>query len=392
MPLIEEIVARHDSLARWRREIHSHPELGFEERRTADFVAGKLREFGIEVHRGMGQTGMVGVLRVGNETTSVGLRADMDALPITEANTFPHRSSHEGCMHACGHDGHTVMLLGAAEYLASTRNFRGQVVFIFQPAEEGIGGARAMVEDGLFREFPCDALYGMHNAPGMPVGRFGAVSGTVTAAGAFFDIEIIGVGGHGAFPHATVDPVVIAAELATSLQTIVARNLRPTETAVVSVTQIHAGDAYNVIPATARLAGTARAFSMEVMELVAERIRELAHGIASAHGADARVDFRPTYEPVVNDAACTRLAAEVCEELVGGGNVRRRLRVGTGSEDFSYMLNEVPGCYLFLGNGDSPPVHHPEYDFNDAAIPYGASFFASVAQRALAVKGETGRG
>ena len=392
MPLIEEIVARHDTHARWRRDIHAHPELGFEERRTAEFVAGKLEEFGVEVHRGIGNTGVVGVLRVGNETTSVGLRADMDALPIEEANTFAHRSTREGSMHACGHDGHTVMLLGAAEYLAATRNFRGQVVFIFQPAEEGIGGARAMVDDGLFRQFPCDRLFGMHNAPGMPVGRFGAMSGTVTAAGAYFDIDIVGVGGHGAFPHTAVDPVVIAAELALGLQSIVARNVRPTETAVVSVTQIHAGDAYNVIPATARLSGTARAFSMDVMELVADRMRALAAGVAKAHGGSAKVDFRPTYEPVVNDPAATRLAGEVCEELVGNGNVRRRLHTGTGSEDFSCMLNEVPGCYLLLGNGDSPPVHNPEYDFNDAAIPYGASFFASVAERALAVEREISRG
>ncbi len=392
MPLIEDILARHDTLARWRRDIHAHPELGFEERRTSDFVAEKLREFGVEVHRGIGRTGVVGVLREGNETCSVGLRADMDALPIAEANTFPHRSNHEGCMHACGHDGHTVMLLGAAEYLASTRNFRGQVVFIFQPAEEGIGGARAMVEDGLFHQFPCDRLFGMHNAPGMPVGRFGAVPGTVTAAGAYFDIEIAGVGGHGAFPHTAVDPVVIGAELALALQSIVARNVRPTETAVVSVTQIHAGDAYNVIPATARLSGTTRAFSMDVMELVEARTRELADGIARAHGAAAEVDFRPTYESVVNDPVAARLAAEVCDELVGSGNVRRRLPAGTGSEDFSYMLNEVPGCYVLLGNGDSPPVHNPEYDFNDAAIPYGASFFASVAEKALAVKGVTAKG
>ena len=388
MPLNDEIVARHETLARWRRDIHAHPELGFEERRTADFVAKKLKEFGIEVHRGIGKTGVVGVLRVGNETNSVGLRADMDALPITETNTFGHRSTHDGRMHACGHDGHTVMLLGAAQYLAATRNFRGQVVFIFQPAEEGIGGARAMVDDGLFQQFPCDRLFGMHNAPGMPVGRFAAMSGTVTAAGAFFDIDIIGVGGHGAFPHTAVDPVVVAAELALGLQSIVARNVRPTDTAVVSVTQMHAGDAYNVIPATARLAGTARGFSADVMQRIAERMRELADGIAKAHGAAAKVDFRPNYDPVVNDPASTRLVAETCAGLVGSGNVRRRLLVGPGCEDFSYMLNEVPGCYLLLGNGESAPVHNPAYDFNDAAIPYGASFFASVAEKALAAKAE----
>ena len=387
MALIDDIVAVQDELTQWRRDIHAHPELGFEEQRTAEFVAQKLEEFGVTVHRGIGKTGVVGVLRVGNETRSVGLRADMDALPIDEENQFEHRSKHAGCMHACGHDGHTTMLLGAARYLAKTRNFRGQVNFIFQPAEEGIGGARAMIEDGLFSQFPCDRLYGMHNAPGMPLGQFAATPGTVTAAGAFFDIAITGTGAHGAFPHESVDPVVIASELALSLQTVVARNVRPTETAVVSVTQIHSGDAYNVIPASARLAGTVRTFSMKTLQLIERRVQELAQGIAQAHGGHADIDFRTIFHPVVNDADAAGMAADVCDGLVGADNVHRNLPPGTGSEDFSFMLEEVPGCYLLVGNGDgSRPVHNPGYDFNDAAIPYGASFFASVVEEELAAQ------
>ncbi|MBT3330207.1 MAG: amidohydrolase, partial [Rhodospirillaceae bacterium] len=258
MPLIDDIIAMKDEIQDWRKDFHAHPELGFEENRTAEFVAAKLEEFGIQVHRGIGKTGVVGVLKVGNETTAVGLRADMDALPIVERNTFDHRSTNHGVMHACGHDGHSAMLLGAAKYLSQTQNFRGQVNFIFQPAEEGIGGARAMIEDGLFDQFPCDSLYAMHNAPGTPLGTFDATAGIRTAAGAFFDIEVSGKGAHGAFPHQGVDPVTIAGELIGALQTIVARNISPTETAVLSITQVHAGDAYNVIPATARLSGTIR--------------------------------------------------------------------------------------------------------------------------------------
>ncbi len=387
MPLLDEIMALESEMRTWRRDIHAHPELGFEEVRTADFVAEKLESFGLQVHRGIGRTGVVGVLREGNETRSIGLRADMDALPILEENDFDHRSTVDGKMHACGHDGHTTMLLGAAKYLAASRRFRGQVNFIFQPAEEGIGGARAMIEDGLFEQFPCDQLFGMHNAPGMPVGRFGATPGTVTAAGSFFDIDIQGTGAHGAFPQDAVDPVIIAVELATSMQSIVSRNLRPTETGVVSITQIHAGDAYNVIPDSARLAGTVRTFSVRTMELIERRVRELAEGIAGAHGGAATVDFRTIFHPVVNDEAAAELAGNVASELVGEGNVSRNLPPGTGSEDFSFMLEEVPGCYLLLGNSDDAhqtALHNPGYDFNDRAAVYGASFFARVTETALA--------
>jgi len=387
MPLIEDIASRKDALTRWRRDLHAHPELGFEEHRTAELVAEKLESFGVQVHRGIGGTGVVGVLRVGNETASVGLRADMDALPIHEDNAFAHRSTRAGHMHACGHDGHTTMLLGAAEYLARTRNFRGQVNFIFQPAEEGIGGARAMIADGLFRDFPCDRIFAMHNAPGLPVGSFAVKSGVVTAAGAFFDIDIAGRGAHGAHPDHSVDPVIVAAQLVTALQSVVSRNVRPTEPAVVSVTRMQAGDAYNVIPGSARLSGTARSFSTRVMETVETRMTELAHSVAAAFGATAEVDFRTVFHPVTNDAEAADFAGEVCDELVGETRVRRGLPAAMGSEDFSFMLEEVPGCYLLLGNSDGThqrPVHNPGYDFNDEALPYGASFFARTVEKQLA--------
>ena len=384
MPLIDDIIAMKDEIQDWRKDFHAHPELGFEENRTAEFVAAKLEEFGIQVHRGIGKTGVVGVLKVGNETTAVGLRADMDALPIVERNTFDHRSTNHGVMHACGHDGHSAMLLGAAKYLSQTQNFRGQVNFIFQPAEEGIGGARAMIEDGLFDQFPCDSLYAMHNAPGTPLGTFDATAGIRTAAGAFFDIEVSGKGAHGAFPHQGVDPVTIAGELIGALQTIVARNISPTETAVLSITQVHAGDAYNVIPATARLSGTIRTLSMDVMNKIRARLEQLASGIAASHGGSAEVDFRIIFHPVVNAEATAALAAEVCDELVGVDQVTRSLPPSTGSEDFSFMAEQVPSCYLHVGNGaDSMPVHNQDYDFNDQALVYGASFFARIVERSL---------
>jgi len=386
MNLIDDIVAVHGELAEWRRSLHAHPELGFEETDTSAFVADKLAEFGITVHRGIGKTGVVGVLREGNELRSVGLRADMDALPIMEANDFAHRSTCEGTMHACGHDGHTTMLLGAARYLARTRNFRGQVNFIFQPAEEGIGGARAMIEDGLFEAFPCDVLYAMHNAPGIPVGKFAACAGTLTAAGAFFDITIHGNGGHGAHPDKATDPVVVAAQIVSAAQTVVSRNVNPSETAVLSITRMQAGDAYNVIPDSAWLGGTVRTFSMEVMGRVRERIETLARGIAESHEAHAEIDFRIIFHPVVNDASAAAAAGDACAELVGESNVLRELAPGTGSEDFSFMLEKVPGCYLLIGNRDAhhkSPVHNPSYDFNDAALPYGASFFARIVEREL---------
>ncbi|HTT40145.1 MAG TPA: M20 aminoacylase family protein [Burkholderiales bacterium] len=386
MPIVPRIAELHGEMTAWRRDIHAHPELGFEEHRTADVVAAKLDEFGVEVHRGIGKTGLVGVLRAGSSERSIGLRAEMDALPIYEANTFGHRSRHDGKMHACGHDGHTAMLLGAAKYLAETERFDGTVHFIFQPAEEGIGGARAMIEDGLFRRFPCDAIFGMHNRPGMQLGKFAVRSGPMMAGGAFFDIDIEGRGAHGARPEAGIDPVLAAAQVTVALQSIVSRNVRPVDTAVVSVTQIHAGDAYNVIPQRARLSGTARAFSGEVMDLIGRGLVRVAEGVAAGFGATARVDYRPIFAPLVNDPKEADFAAEICAEIAGAGNVKRDPALIMASEDFSFMLNEVPGCFINLGNGDGEgacEVHNPSYDFNDRALPYGASFFVRLIEKRL---------
>ena len=385
MALVEEIVAMEAELTAWRRDLHAHPELGFEENRTADFVASKLEEFGIQVVRGIGKTGVVGVLKEGNETRSIGLRADMDALPIDEQNSFEYRSTCRGSMHACGHDGHTTMLLATARYLAETRNFQGQVNFIFQPAEEGIGGARAMIEDGLFDQFPCDQLFAMHNGPGLPVGKYAAVSGLRTAAGAFFDIDITGRGAHGAQPDRGVDPVVIAGAMISALQTVISRNTPAGETAVVSVTQVHAGDAYNVIPETARLAGTVRAMSLQLLQKIEARMAEIANGIATAHGGVASMDFRTIFHPVINDPAATESAARACAAVAGQENVILEAPPGTGSEDFSFMSEQVPSCYVIVGNGEnSTPLHNPGYDFNDKALVYGASFFATVVEQLLA--------
>ena len=386
MPIADRIAAMHAEMTAWRRDIHAHPELGFEETRTSDLVAAKLAAFGCEVHRGLGKTGVVGTLRAGVGTRTLGLRADMDALPIEEANTGAHRSRHPGKMHACGHDGHTTMLLGAARYLAETRNFDGTVHFIFQPAEEGMGGARAMLDDGLFEKFPCEAIFGMHNRPGLPIGRFAVRAGPMMAAGAFFDIKVSGKGAHGARPETGIDPVMVAAHIAVALQTVVSRNVPPVETAVLSVTKIAGGDANNVIPQTAQLAGTARAFSREVMALVETSLRRIAKGVAEGFGATAEVDFRFLFPPTVNDAREAEFAAGICSELVGADKVNRNPPLLMGSEDFSLMLEQVPGCYVNIGNGEGEggcEVHNPGYDFNDAALPLGVGFFARVVETRL---------
>jgi hippurate hydrolase len=386
MSIPEPIRKIESEMREWRRDLHAHPELGFEEQRTSDLVASKLQSFGIEVHRGIGRTGVVGVLKNGSNEKTIGLRADMDALPIQEANSFPHRSKHDGRMHACGHDGHTTMLLGAAKYLAETRRFDGTVHFIFQPAEEGIGGARAMIADGLFKRFPCEAVFGMHNRPGLPLGRFAVRSGPMMAGGAFFDIDVEGRGSHGARPESGVDPVLVAAHIATAAQSIVSRNVRPVETAVVSVTQIHAGDAYNVIPQSARLSGTVRAFSTEIMQMIGSNLARIAEGVAAGFGARAKTDFRMIFAPLINDPKEAEFAAGVCAEIVGAESVRRDPALIMASEDFSFMLAEVPGCYINLGNGDGAgacEVHNPSYDFNDAALPYGAGFFARLVEKRL---------
>jgi amidohydrolase len=387
MQIIDRIAQIHDDLTSWRRDLHAHPELGFEEQRTSDLVAAKLAEFGCEVYRGIGKTGVVGRLRAGDSPRTVGLRADMDALPIHEANTFGYRSRHDGRMHACGHDGHTTMLLGAARYLAETRNFDGTVNFIFQPAEEGLGGAEAMVRDGVLDRFPCDALFGMHNAPGLAVGKFAIRTGPMMAGGAFFDITIVGRGAHGARPEAGIDPVVVGSHIAAALQTIVSRNIRPVDPAVVSVTRFLAGDAYNVIPEQAVIGGTVRAFDNETLALIERNMRRIASGLADGFGAIAQVDFRVVALPLVNDAAEAGFIADAATELVGGDNVDRDSALILASEDFSYMLNSAPGAYIRIGNGDEPggcQVHNPGYDFNDAILPIGASLFARLAERKLA--------
>ena len=339
MDLVADIEAMREELAGWRKDLHAHPELGFEENRTADFVAAKLEAFGVQVYRGIGRTGLVGVLREGNATRSIGLRADMDALPILEQNTFEHCSTHRGTMHACGHDGHTVMLLAAAKYLAATRQFQGQVNFIFQPAEEGLGGARAMIADGLFEDFPCDRIYAMHNGPGLPVGKFAAVPGVRTAAGAFFDIDIQGKGGHGAFPHLTIDPIPIAAQLIGAMQTLVSRATSPNDSVVLSITKVHAGDAYNVIPDAARLSGTVRCFSMNKMRELEEQA-QLAQSVAAGHGASVTLDFRVPFHPVVNDDEATQFAGDICASISGEGNVLR-----------SGARVQVQRIFLYVGRG-----------------------------------------
>ena len=387
MQIIPRIEEFHDDLVNWRHDIHAHPELGFEERRTSDLVAEKLAGFGCEVHRGIGRTGVVGRLRIGNSSRSVGLRADMDALPIQEANSFTYRSRYDGRMHACGHDGHTTMLLGAARYLAETRNFDGTVHFIFQPAEEGLGGGDAMVKDGLFDRFPCDAIFGMHNAPGLAVGKFAIRTGAMMAGGAYFDIGVTGRGAHGARPEAAIDPVIVASHITTALQTIVSRNVKPVDTAVLSVTQIHAGDAYNVIPQQAFIRGTARAFSAETLGMIEENMQRIATGVASGFGATAELDFRIVFPPLINDASEAAFIADVAAELVGADNVNPNAGLVMASEDFSFMLNSRPGAYIRIGNGDEPggcEVHNPGYDFNDDVLGLGASLFAQLAERKLA--------
>ena len=384
MTAIDDIRAYHDELTAIRRDIHAHPEIGFEEQRTSDIVAAKLAEWGIEVHRNVGGTGVVGVLRRGNGQVAIGLRADMDALPMEEANDFAHRSQNAGRMHACGHDGHTTMLLGAARYLAEKGDFNGTVNFIFQPAEEGLGGAQAMIRDGLFRRFPCTYVYGMHNRPGLPVGQFAILPGTMMAGGAFFDIEITGKGAHGARPEASIDPVVVATAIHTALQSIVARNIPPADTAVLSVTRIEGGDAYNVIPQTAWLRGTARTMKRSTMDLLEGNMKRIAAGVAAAFGAEAKVDFRFLFAPLVNDGAETAAWVEAAAAVVGSANVDPVGPQVMASEDFSFMLEAAPGAFINIGNGEaSAPVHNQSYDFNDAAIPLGAAAWASLVAQKL---------
>jgi hippurate hydrolase len=388
MPVLNRIADFHDEMTAWRQDFHQHPETAFEEVRTAGIVAEKLREFGVdEVVTGIAKTGVVGVIR-GNAPGggTIGLRADMDALPILEESGVPYASLTPGKMHACGHDGHTAMLLGAAKYLAETRNFAGTVYVIFQPAEENQAGAEVMIKDGLFERFPAERVFGIHNWPGAPEGHFLWRVGPVMAAVANIDITITGKGAHGAMPHQGNDPVVIAAQLVTALQTIVSRNVEPVEAGVVTIGHIQGGHTFNVIPESVRLRGTARWFKPEVGDILENQVRALATGIAAAFGATAEVRFSRDYPATVNDADATVVARTAASAVVGDGRVVEMDKPTMGGEDFSFMLNEKPGAYLMLGGGrtpNDPGVHHPKYDFNDAILPVGASYFATLAEQLL---------
>lgn len=372
-----------------RRDIHAHPELAFKEGRTSDIVARELTAYGLEVHRGLAKTGVVGVLRKGNSGRAIGLRADMDALPLKEKNEFEHRSRHDGQMHACGHDGHTTLLLGAARYIAEhleQLDFDGTVYFIFQPAEESEGGAKVMVEEGLFRQFPMEQVFGLHNWPGIPVGEISAMPGPVMAGTCSFEISIRGQGCHAAMPNQGVDTLIVASHLVLALQTIVSRNLHPCESAVVSVTQIHGGAALNVIPDDAVLRGTIRSFKPEVQSMVEQAIARLCDGMAVTYGAEISRKFDQRYPPTVNSIAATELCRRAATAVLGEDKVRCADLPSMGAEDFAYMLLEKPGCYVWLGNGPGTggcSLHNPHYDFNDAILPIGISYWVSVVESAL---------
>jgi hippurate hydrolase len=385
MHVSEQIMALGDTMTGWRHRIHRRPELAFKEHETSDFIAEKLAEFGVTVHRGLAGTGVVGTLTNG-EGDAVGLRADMDALPIQEATGLPYQSEVPGVMHACGHDGHTAMLLGAAKYLAETRRFSGRVHFIFQPAEENEAGGRAMVEDGLFERFPVKAVFGLHNWPGLPVGRAAVRAGPMMAACDLFDIVLTGRQAHAAMPHQGVDPVVTGATLISALQSIVSRSVDPQQAAVISVTRLNAGDAYNIVPETARLAGTVRTFDPAVQDLIEARIRRVVSGVASAHGCTADVQYDRRYPATINNADEAGFAASVAADVLGEAHVDRAPAPSMGSEDFAFMLQAVPGAYIWLGagTGDAPcGLHHPQYDFEDSVLPLGAAYWVRVAEKAL---------
>ena len=379
MPTIDRIQAYADELTAIRRDLHAHPEIGFEETRTSGIVAEKLSQWGIEVHRGLGGTGVIGVLKgKGDSGKRIGLRADKDALPMEENTNLPWRSTIPGRFHGCGHDGHTTMLLGTARYLAETRNFDGTVHFIFQPAEEGLGGARAMIKDGLFQKFPCDELYGLHNAPDLAHGEIAILPGPAMAGADFFDIKISGYGAHGAMPERSKDAVVIATSVAQAIQTIVSRNVEPLQAAVVSITQIHAGSAYNVIPGDAWLCGTVRAFSDSVRALVRERMRAICAGMAAAFNCEIDVDIRDTFSVLVNQEEQSKVVEEVARTVVEPSKVLTRSTPKMGSEDFADMLQTIPGAYFWVGHDGSVPVHNPGYVLDDKILPIGASMFARI--------------
>jgi amidohydrolase len=388
MNIRPEIAARHDALTAVRRDIHRHPETSFEEFRTAAIVAERLRAAGIEIHEGLATTGVVGTLRAGSGNRAIGLRADMDALNLTERNDFDHRSVNAGKMHGCGHDGHTTMLIGAAEHLAANTSFDGTVHFIFQPAEEGGGGASVMIEEGLFEKFPVDSVYGMHNMPGIPVGKIAVTPGPAMASADEMSVTVHGVGGHAAFPHRAVDPVLAAAAIIVGLQSIVSRSTDPLQSAVISVTMMAAGEASNIIPDSATIKASVRAFSDTMRDHIEKSIERIATGIAEAHGATAEVSYRRGYPPTVNHPEESEIAARAAAATVGPENVLHDFPPMMGSEDFSYMLQASPGCYVFLGNGEGeahPMCHSPNYDFNDAILPTGVSYWVNLVETVLPV-------
>jgi hippurate hydrolase len=390
MKLIETIRAEAANIQALRRDIHAHPELCFQEQRTSDLIASTLTAWGIPVHRGLGKTGVVGIVKNGSGGRAVGLRADIDALPITEHNTFAHASVSPGKMHACGHDGHTAMLLAAAKYLASHRNFNGTVYLVFQPAEEGGGGAREMIKEGLFNIFPMEAIFGTHNWPGLEVGQFALRPGPVFASTSEFKVTIRGKGAHAAMPHNGIDPVPVACQMVQAFQTIISRNMRPIDTGLISVTMINAGEATNVVPDTCVLQGTARTFTTEVLDLIEERMRRIAEATSHAFDATCEFIFKRNYPPTVNHPEATKFARELLSGLVGAHNVKE-FEPTMGGEDFSYFLLEKPGCYFLIGNGDgthrpsghgSGPcmLHNSSYDFNDELIPLGGSMWVCLAE------------
>lgn len=386
MNVINRLRELHAEMTAWRHDLHAHPETAFEERRTSDLVAEKLKSFGLDVHRGLAKTGVVGTLKSGSGNRAIGLRADMDALDLEEMNEFAHRSRHAGKMHGCGHDGHTTMLLGAAKYLAETRRFDGTVHFIFQPAEENLAGGKVMIDDGLFEKFPVESVYGMHNMPGVEVGKFAIRPGPMLASADMFDIRVKGVGAHGAFPHRGIDPVVIASEIVLALQTIASRSTDPLQASVVSVTWMRGGFTHNVIPESVTLSGTTRAFLPEVQDMIERRIRQISEGVALAHGASADVDYFRRYPPTVNWPEETGVAAAAAAEVVGADNVARDMEPMMGAEDFAWMLRERPGAFIMIGNGageGSCMVHNPRYDFNDAILPIGSSYWVKLVERVL---------
>ena len=388
MPIVNRIAEFHPEITQWRRDLHMHPELQYDVHRTAASVAEKLKAFGCdEVVPGIGRTGVVGVIKgkkPAGSRKAIGMRADMDALPIEEATGLPYKSTVPGKMHACGHDGHTAMLLGAAKYLAETRNFGGNAVVIFQPAEEGGAGGKAMVDDGLMTRFGIEEVYGMHNYPGIPLGEFAIRPGALMAAADHFIIEIDGKGGHAARPHFSVDTVLVGAEIVSALQSIVARNVDPLHSAVVSVCLFQAGTTDNVIPQTALLRGTARSLVPEIQDLLETRIREVVEGTAKLHGAKAVLKYKRSYPVTRNHPDQTDFAASVAREVVGDTKVDTNVNPVMGAEDFSFMLNARPGAFIFVGNGDSAGLHHPAYDFNDGIIPVGSSYWVRLAEKALA--------